>query len=148
MRPTLSKLTLALTVALLLLAVTVSGQIYRFYNPGSIWTITTIRIKIGMDPAYMQYLDGQFKKETDAQVKAGYMKSYKVLRTLDDDSSWNLIILREYQNLGALEANAEKADALIRDQTGDDMKQMQGYEDRSKFREVLGTKTARELILK
>jgi hypothetical protein len=30
----------------------------------------------------------------------------------------------------------------------DDQKAMQGYEDRSKVREVLATRTARELILK
>jgi len=62
-----------------------------------------------MDPAYLQYLAGQFKKDEDAQVKAGYEKSYRILRTLDDDSSsWNLLILREYPSLAALEANEEK----------------------------------------
>jgi hypothetical protein len=101
-----------------------------------------------MDPAYLQYLDSDFKKESDGQVKAGYMKSYKILRTMDDDSSWNLLILREYKNLASLEADAEKSDALTHQLTGDDPKQMQGYEDRSKIREVMSTKTARELILK
>ncbi len=80
-------------------------------------------------------------------VKAGYMKSYKILRTLDDDSSWNLVILREYKDLASMEADAEKADALSRQLMGDDQAQMKGYEDRSGYREVLGTKTARELVL-
>ena len=142
------KLTAALACALLLVAVSASAQIYRYYSPGTVWTVTTIRIKSGMDPAYLQYLDSDFKKESDGQVKAGYMKSYKILRTMDDDSSWNLLILREYKNLASLEADAEKADALTRQLTGDDPKQMQGYEDRSKIREVMSTKTARELILK
>jgi hypothetical protein len=148
MKRILSRTAIALSAALLLLAVSVSAQIYRYYSPGTIWTVTTIRIKSGMDSAYLAYLDGQFKKESDGMVKAGYMKSYKILRTLDDDSSWNMLILREYKNLASMEANEEKADALGRELTGDDQKQMQGYEDRSKIREVLGTKTARELILK
>ncbi len=143
-----SKLTVGLVAALLLVAVSASAQIYKYYSPGTIWTVTTIRIKSGMDPAYLQYLDGQFKKESDTMVKAGYMKSYKILRTLDDDSSWNMLILREYKNLAAMEADEEKADELARQLTGDDQMQMKGYEDRSKIREVLGTKTARELILK
>jgi len=143
-----SKLAMVLVVTLLLVTVTASAQIYKYYSPGTIWTVTTIRIKPGMDPAYLQYLDGNFKKESDAMVKAGYMKSYKILRTLDDDSSWNLIILRQYKNLASMEANEEKADELARQLTGDDQTQMRGYEDRSKIREVLGTKTARELILK
>ena len=148
MKRILSRTAIALSAALLLLAVSVSAQIYRYYSPGTIWTVTTIRIKSGMDQAYLAYLDGQFKKESDGMVKAGYMKSYKILRTLDDDSAWNMIILREYKDLASMEANAEKADVLARELTGDDQTQMQGYEDRSKIREVLGTKTARELILK
>jgi hypothetical protein len=141
---------LAVALAALTLVIAAFAQVHRYYSPGSIWTVTTIRIKAGMDPAYLQYLDGQLKKESDAQVKAGYMKSYKVLRTLDDDeSSWNMLILREYKSLAAMEADEEKADTLSRETLrDDDQKQMQGYEDRSKIREVLATRTARELILK
>jgi len=148
MKPVAAKLAVAFTV--LLLAISAFAQVYRYYSPGPIWTVTTIRIKAGMDPAYLQYLDGQFKKESDTQVKAGYMKSYKILRTLDDDeSSWNMLILREYKSLAQMEADEEKSDALSRKALGeDDQKEMQGYEDRSKVREILSTRTARELVLK
>ena len=143
------KLSTSLAVVALLAAIPVFGQIYRYYNPATIWTVTTIRINSGMDPAYLQYLDGEFKKESDAAVKAKYMNSYKILRAIDDDTSWNMLILREYDSLASMEANREKADALSRQVLGDDdTKQMQGYEDRSKVRQVLGTKTMRELTLK
>ena len=142
------KLTLAIFAGVLVLAITATAQVYKFYSPGSVWTVTTIKIKPGMDQAYLAYLDGQFKKESEAQVKAGYMKSYKVLRTLDDDSSWNLLILREYKSLSSMEADAEKSDALAQQTSGNDDAQMKGYEDRSRIREVLATKTARELMLK
>ena len=139
-----------IALAGLALAITAGAQVHRYYTNGSIWTVTEIRIKPGMDPGYLGYLDGALKKESDALVKAGYMKSYKLLRTLDDDrTSWNLLILREYKSLAALEADEEKADSLSRDTLKeDDAKGMQGYEDRSKIREVLSTRTARELILK
>lgn len=52
-----------------------------------------IRIAPGMDQMYVQYLDGQFKKSEDAQIKAGFEKSYKILRTLDDGGAWNMLIL-------------------------------------------------------
>ena len=142
------KLALAIGAGVLVLAVTATAQVYRYYSPGTIWTVTTIRIKPGMDQAYLAYLDTEFKKESDAQVKAGYMKSYKILRTLDDDASWNLIIMREYKSLAAIEADTEKSDALAQQTSGNDETQMKGYEDRSKIREVLATKTARELMLK
>ena len=134
---------------LLLSGAAVFGQVYKYYSPGSIWTVTTIRVVPGMDQAYFQYLDTTFKKDQDAQVQAGFMKSYKILRTLDDNGpSWNLIILREYTSLADMERNTEKADAKAREVSGADDIQMKGYEDRSKIREVLGTRTARELKLK
>ena len=142
------KLTLGVFAGALVLAITATAQVYKYYSPSSVWTVTTIRIKSGMDQAYLAYLDGQFKKESDAQVKAGYMKSYKILRTLDDDSSWNVLILREYKSLASMEADVEKSDALAQQTSGNDDAQMKGYEDRSKIREILGTKTARELMLK
>jgi hypothetical protein len=138
-------------LASLLAAVTVApviGQVHKYFRPGSTWTVTMIRIAPGMDQMYMEYLDGQFKKNEDAAVKAGLEKSYKVLRTLDDGNSWNLLILREYGNLAAVEANEEKLDALSQQTEGSDQVQMKGYEDRNKYREVLGATYARELILK
>lgn len=119
------KRVVAVLAAALVLTVTATAQIYKYYRPGTVWTVTTIRMKSGMDQAYISYLDSEFKKEQDAQVKAGYMKSYKILRTLDDDSSWNLLILREYKSLAAMEADAEKADALSTQVVGNDNVQMQ-----------------------
>ncbi len=73
---------------------------------------------------------------------------YKILRTLDDGGAWNLLILREYATLASIEANEEQADALLRQTEGSDEVQMKGYQDRSKYREVVGTKYTRELVLK
>jgi len=150
MKSIAKKFSVAAALAIVLLAIPVAGQIYRYYHNGTIWTVTTVRIHAGMDPAYLQYLDGAFKKDSDAAVKSKYMKSYKILRSLDDDqNSWNMLILREYDSLASMEANEEKADVLSRQVLGeDDAKGMQGYENRSKTRDILGTKTMRELILK
>jgi hypothetical protein len=129
-------------------AVPVMGQVHKYFSPGTIWTVTMIQMAPGMDQMYLQYLDTSFKKSEDAQVKAGFQKSYKILRTLDDSGTWNLLILREYASLAAVEANVEKADALLEQSDGTDEAQMKGYVDRGKYREVVGTKYARELILK
>jgi hypothetical protein len=58
------------------------------------------------------------------------------------------LLLKEYTDLASIEANEEKADALRQEVEGNDQAQMQGYQDRSKDRELLGTKYAREVILK
>jgi len=129
-------------------AVPVLGQVHKFFTPGTVWTVTMIKMASGMDQSYLQYLDGQFKKAEEAQIKAGFEKSYKILRTMDDGGAWNLLILREYTNLASIETNEDKADALSQQTDGNDQAQMQGYQDRSKYREVIGTKYARELVLK
>ena len=144
---TLKKVLLVGTLAAAL-ATPVIGQVHKYFTPGSVWTVSMIRVAPGMDQMYMEYLDGRFKKGEDAQVKAGFQKSYKILRTLDDGGEWNLLILREYDSLTAIEANLEKSDALLQQVEGADQVQMQGYQDRSKYRELVGTRYAREVVLK
>jgi hypothetical protein len=139
----------SLVSVLLLLAVSVYGQVHKYFTPGSVWGVTMIRIHSGMDQGYLEYLDTQLKKESDISIKNGFMKSYKILRSQGDDADWNMLILREYDSFASLEKNEEKADEALRQATGiDDQKGMQGYIDRSKIREVVGTKFMRELILK
>jgi hypothetical protein len=138
-----------LVTVLLMLAVSVYSQVHKYYTPGSVWGVSMIRIHSGMDQAYLEYLDTQLKKESDISIKNGFMKSYKILRSQDDDAGWNMLILREYDSYASLEKNAEKADEVLRQATGiDDQKGMQGYMDRSKIRDVMGTKFMRELVLK
>jgi len=133
----------------LLLAVSVYGQVHKYFTPGSVWGVTMIRIHSGMDQAYLEYLDTQLKKESEISMKNGFMKSYKILRSQDDSGDWNMLILREYESFASLEKNEEKADEMLRQSTGiDDQKAMQGYMDRSKVRDVVGTKFMRELVLK
>ncbi len=139
----------ALGAVLLTLAVSVYGQVHKYYTPGTVWGVTTIRIHPGMDQAYLEYLATELKKQSDISIKNGFMKSYKILRAQDDDAGWNMLILREYDSYASLEKNEAKADEVLRQATGiDDQKGMQGYTDRSKIRDVMGTKFMRELILK
>ncbi len=138
-----------LVAVLCLLVVSAYGQVHKYFTPGSVWSVTTIRIHPGKDQAYLQYLDTELKKESEISISKGYMKSYKILRGQDDDSSWNLLILREYESYASLEKNVEKADEAVRQGTGlDDQQSMQGYDNRSKVRDVMGTKFMREVVLK
>src|SRR5215203_1963099 len=144
------KLTVSACLAVLLvLGVSAYGQVHKYYTPGTVWGVTMIRIHPGMDQAYLEYLDTQLKKESEISIKGGFMKSYKILRAQDDGSGWNMLILREYDSYASLEKNEEKADEAVRQATGiDDRKGMEGYIERSKVRDVEGTKFMRELILK
>jgi hypothetical protein len=139
----------ALAAVLLVLAVSAYGQVHKYFTPGTVWGVTMIKVHPGMDQAYLEYLDSQLKKESEISIKNGFMKSYKILRAQDDDNGWNMLILREYDSFASLEKNEEKADEVLRQATGiDDQKGMQGYTDRSKIRDVQGTKFMRELVLR
>ena len=61
----------SLLVALLIVGVSVYAQVNRTYHPGSVWNLSFIRIKPGMDTAYLNYVAGQWKAEQEAQKKDG-----------------------------------------------------------------------------
>lgn len=135
-------------VAALLVGATVWAQVKRPYRNGSVWSIAFIKVKPGMDVAYLNYLSGSWKAEQDAAKKEGLILSYKVLSTeAHGASDFNLMLMTEYKDLASMEAGQEKFDALVQKVIGDDQKQMQGYKDRLEIREVLGDRLAREIVL-
>jgi hypothetical protein len=135
-------------VVLLIAAVTVYAQVNRPYHNGTVWNIAFIRIKPGMDSAYMNYLAGSWKTEQEAQKKDGNILSYRVLSVEGHTpGEFNLMLMTEYKNLATMEANEDKADAVAQKVIGNDAVQMQGYKDRLEIREVMGDRLAREVIL-
>lgn len=136
-------------VALLLIAAfSVYAQVNRPFHNGSVWTIAFIRIKPGMDTAYLNYLAGPWKANQEASKKEGLILSYKVMSVEGHTpGEFNLMLMTEYKNLATMEANEDKADALAQKMVGTDEKQMQGYKDRSEIRDVMGDRLAREIVL-
>jgi hypothetical protein len=138
----------SLVLALLVIGVSVYAQVNRPYHNGSVWNIAFIRIKPGMDTAYLNYIAGQWKAEQEAQKKDGNILSYRVLSVeAHTPGEWNLMLMTEYKSLAAMEANEDKSDAVAQRVVGNDEKQMQGYRERSEIREVMGARLARELVL-
>ena len=138
----------SLAALVLIVGISVFAQVNRPYHNGSVWNIAFIRIKPGMDTAYMNYLAGNWKTEQEAQKKDGNILSYKVMSVEGHTpGDWNLMLMTEYKNLATMEANEDKAEAVAQRVIGNDEKQMQGYKDRSEIREVLGGRLAREIIL-
>jgi hypothetical protein len=138
----------ALVLALAMAGFTVYAQMARPYHEGSVWNIAFIRVKAGMDSAYMNYLASDWKKEQEALKAEGLILSYKVIGVeAHTPNEWNLMLMTEYKNLAAMEAGQDKAEAIGQRVGGNDQKQMQGYKERSEIREVLGDRLAREIIL-
>ncbi len=141
-------LTGALIVLVLTLSIVVVAQVVRPYQNGSVWSIGFIKMKPGMDTAYLTYIATDWKKQQEVFKKEGMIISYKVLTTESHGSGdWNIMLMTEYKDLATMEANETKADNLGQKVFGTDEKQMQGYRDRLQIREVLENRVAREIIL-
>jgi hypothetical protein len=138
----------SLIVSLLLLGVSVFAQVSRPYRNGSVWSIGFIRMKPGMETAYLNYVATDWKRDQEALKKDGLILSYKVLQTeAHGATDWNLMLLTEYKDMVTLEANEAKEDALYQRTIGNDEKQRQGYRERLEIREVMAGRLAREIIL-
>jgi len=137
-----------LAAAILLLCVAVFAQVDRPYRYGSVWDISFIKVKYGMNETYMNHLATPWKSLREAEKKEGLILSYKVLATeAHGTGDWNLMLMIEYKDLATKEANQPKQDAVAQRVVGDDQKQMQGYKERTEIREIVGERLAREVIL-
>jgi hypothetical protein len=138
----------SLIASVLLLCISVVAQVSRPYRNGSVWSIGFIRMKPGMETAYLNYVATDWKKEQEELKKDGQTLSYRVLRTESHNpADWNLMLMTEYKDMATLEANVAKEDALAQRVVGNDEKQRQGYRERLEIREVLADRLAREIVL-
>jgi hypothetical protein len=138
----------SIALMVLIVGVSVYAQVNRPYHNGSVWNIAFIRMKPGMETAYLDYLAGPWKTNQEAAKKDGLILSYKVITTEGHNpGDWNVMLMTEYKDLATMEANEDKGDALAQKVVGPDEKQRQGYKDRLEIREVMGDRLAREVRL-
>ena len=135
-------------VVVLTLSIVALAQVNRPFKNGTVWSIGFIRMKPGMETAYLNYVAGDWKREQEALKKDGQIISYRVLQTeAHGAGDFNLMLMTEYKDLATYEKNQDKADALLQTVIGDDEKQRQGYRQRLEIREVLADRLAREIVL-
>lgn len=139
----------ALAVAVVFLAgYGAHAQVSRPYSNGTVWNLSFIRMKPGMESAYLRYIATDWKKSQEAAKKEGLIQSYKVLVTeAHNPTDWNIVLMTESKDLATLEANQTRSDALLQRVVGDDEKQAQGYRERLDRREIIGDRLAREIVL-
>jgi len=135
--------------ALVATGINTYAQAKRPYRNGSVWEMNFIRMKPGMESAYLTYLAGDWKKEHEAMKKEGLVLSYKVITSEGHTpGDWNVLLMTEYKDLATMEANAEKAESVVMSALAtDEQKVRQGYKDRLEIRDIIGDRTAREIVL-
>ena len=137
-----------LSLGVVFVGLTAYAQMQRPYRDGSVWNVAFIKMKPGMESAYLSYLANDWKREQEAFKKDGLILSYKVLATeAHGTTDWNLLLMTEYKDMATLEANQQKMDQVGQQIFGSDEKIRQGYKDRLEIREVMGERLAREIVL-
>jgi len=139
----------AVFAAMLLPALTQAQTPVRPFHDGPVWDIAFIKAKPGVGLKYMYYLAGDWKTEQEALKKAGLILDYKVIETESHSTTdWDLMLMTEFKDLATMEANQDKREEVTdKALNSDDKKMIAGYEERASWREIVGGRLAREIVL-
>lgn len=119
------------------------------YTEGHVWTLTMIKTKTGMDDDYLRQITGTVKPIYDEEKKQKIIVDYKILMgDTHGRDDYNILIMVEYPNMAALDGLRDKMDPLIEKVMGNEDQRRATAVKRLDIREILGTKTMREITLK
>jgi hypothetical protein len=138
----------ALAVAVFLCSAAALADDAKPYKEGPVTQATYIKIKPGHFNDYMRYLDSTYKAEMEASKKAGLVLTYTVYSAESHNlNEPDLILTVTYPNFATLD-KTDEFDAIARKVEGSLAAQDKGVADRGEYREILGTKTLQEMMLK
>ena len=140
--------TILLACALLGFVAAASAEDAKAYREGPVTNVSYIRTKPGKFNEYMNFLDGTYKKLMDANIKAGLVVSYHVYSAQPrSPHEANLLLTVTYANWAALDKVADR-EAVSAKVVGSLSDQDKAAANREVLRDVLGSQTLQELILK
>jgi hypothetical protein len=119
------------------------------YTEGAVWDITMIKTKAGMSDDYLKQLAQGLKPIYDEEKKQKLILDYKIL--LGDASSphdYDILIMVQYPNMAAFDGLRDKIDPIMTKVMGGEDQRRSTMVKRMDVREILGTKTMREITLK
>ena len=119
------------------------------YNEGSVWTLTMIKTKTGLDDDYFRQISGTVKPIYDEEKKQKIILDYKILMgDPHNRDEANIIIMVQYPNMAALDGLRDKMDPLVEKVMGNEEQRRATAVKRLDIREILGVRTMREITLK
>jgi hypothetical protein len=112
-----------------------------------VWVLTFIKTKSGLTDEYLKSITGSLKPIFEEEKRQQIILDYKVLSG-DAIGDFNIIIMVEYPNAAALDGLREKTEPIIDKIIGPADKRRDIAAKRLDIREILATKTMREITLK
>ncbi|HTD14292.1 MAG TPA: hypothetical protein VK673_03900 [Chthoniobacterales bacterium] len=121
------------------------------YTEGSVWFISFIKLKTGLEDDYLKSLKTSWQAMADEGKKVGYILSSKILYgEAANPQDFQLILMVELKNMAALDDLRAKEDAALQKVFGSSFEQASKdlAAKRVEMREIYGTKILREITLK
>lgn len=119
------------------------------YVEGPVWTLTMIKTKAGLDDDYFKQITQTVKPVYDEEKKQKIILDYKILTgDATNRHDFNIVIMVEYPNMAALDGLRDKMDPIVEKVMGPEEQRRATAVKRLDIREILGTKTMREITLK
>jgi len=128
---------------------TTTTSIMAPYTEGPVWELTMVRTKPGMDDDYLKNLAQAYKSTSEEAKKQGIIMDYKImLGDAANKDDYNILLMVEYKNMAAFDGLRQKTDPIAQKMIGGEEQLRQGSVKRGELREILGSKTMREVTLK
>ena len=119
------------------------------YNEGPVWTLTMIKTKTGLADEYLKQITETVKPVYEEEKKQKIILDYKILNgEAASPQDFNIVILVEYPNWAAFDNLRDKMDPIVAKVMGTEEQRRTTAVKRLDIREILGTKTMREITLK
>jgi hypothetical protein len=119
------------------------------YTEGAVWVLTMIKTKTGLSDEYFKQISGTVKPVYEEEKKQKIILDYKILEgDAMGPHDFNILILVEYPNMAALDGLRDKMDPILAKVMGSEDQRRDLAVKRLDIREILGTKTMREITLK
>ena len=131
----------------------VHSQDEKLTTPGTVWELTFVKLNPHSGDKYVEGLKKTWKASMDEYVKAGLVKSYKILwGEAANEDDFDMLLMVEYENFGAFDPNPERDKKYeeitkkIKDALGEDeySKIVMGYDE---LREIRGNKVMRQVTI-
>jgi hypothetical protein len=119
------------------------------YIEGPVWTMTMVKTKTGLDDDYLKSINGTVKPVYEEMKKQKAILDYKILQgNATSPNDYNILIMVQYPNMAALDGLRDKMDPIVEKVMGSEDQRRATAVKRLDIREILGTKTMREITLK
>jgi len=119
------------------------------YTEGPVWVLTMIKTKAGLSDDYLKSISGTVKPVYEEEKKQKIILDYKILNgDAMGPQDFSILIMVQYPNMAALDSLRDKMDPIIEKVMGPEDQRRATAVKRLDIREILGTKTMREITLK